>query len=103
MKYIAMRNRVARWFIFKPKTQIWVNFRGPLNGKCCYILWRFGIFYRHLGNFMTIRYNKCAFDTFFLILVSCTKKNLATLKRKRKREKERERERLREGAEEGKL
>jgi hypothetical protein len=30
--------RVARWFVFKPKIPIWVNFRGPWNEKCCYIL-----------------------------------------------------------------
>jgi hypothetical protein len=30
--------RVARWFVFKPKIPIWVNFGGPLNGKCWYIL-----------------------------------------------------------------
>jgi hypothetical protein len=27
--------RVARWFLFKPKIQIWVNFLGPYNGKRC--------------------------------------------------------------------
>jgi hypothetical protein len=30
--------RVARWFVFKPKIPIRVNFGGPLNGKCWYIL-----------------------------------------------------------------
>jgi hypothetical protein len=29
-------SRVARWFVFKPN--IWVNFGGPLNSKCWYIL-----------------------------------------------------------------
>jgi hypothetical protein len=57
--------RVARWYIFKPKIQIWVNFRGPMIGKCFYILWPFGIFYRHLEYFMTIWYTKYAFVTFF--------------------------------------
>jgi hypothetical protein len=37
--------RVARWFVFKPKIPIWVNFGGPSNGKCC-----FGIFYWYLDN-----------------------------------------------------
>jgi hypothetical protein len=23
--------RVARWFIFKPKIQIWINFGGPIG------------------------------------------------------------------------
>jgi hypothetical protein len=41
--------RVTRWFVFKPQIPIWVNFGGPLNDKCCYILWSFGIFYGHLA------------------------------------------------------
>jgi hypothetical protein len=48
-------------------------------GKCLYILWSFGIFYRHLGYFMTIWYILCSFGTFFPVLVSYIKKNLATL------------------------
>jgi hypothetical protein len=36
--------RVARWFIFKPKIQIWVYLGGPWNVTCNYILWPFGIF-----------------------------------------------------------
>jgi hypothetical protein len=35
-------SRVARWFIFKPKIQIWVNFLGLWNGKCLYVYWSFG-------------------------------------------------------------
>jgi hypothetical protein len=34
--------RVARWYVFKPKIQIWVNYVGPGNGRCWYILWPFG-------------------------------------------------------------
>jgi hypothetical protein len=34
-------DRVARWYIFKPKIPFWVNFGGPWNGK-------FGTFYGHL-------------------------------------------------------
>jgi hypothetical protein len=72
--------RVARWFVFKTKILIWVNFGGPWIGKCLCtyvtavgnILWRFGIFYDHLVNFLFIWY-------IFSGLVSCTKKNLATL------------------------
>jgi hypothetical protein len=30
--------RVARWFLFKPKIPIWVNFGGPWKGKRLYIL-----------------------------------------------------------------
>jgi hypothetical protein len=37
--------RVARWFVFQPKIPIWVNFGGPKNRKCWYILRSFGIFY----------------------------------------------------------
>jgi hypothetical protein len=45
--------RVARWFIFNPKIQIWVNFGGCWNGKCWNIMYMaiwnilrtFGIFY----------------------------------------------------------
>jgi hypothetical protein len=36
------------------------------------LLWPFGIFYGHLGFFMTIWYILCTFGTFFLIFVSCT-------------------------------
>jgi hypothetical protein len=36
------------------KSQIWVNFGGPLNGKCWYILWPFGIFYGHLVFFVVL-------------------------------------------------
>jgi hypothetical protein len=44
------------------------------------ILWPFGIFYIHFGYFITNWYiHICSFDTFFPVLVSCTKKNLATL------------------------
>jgi hypothetical protein len=53
----------ARWFIFKPKISIWVNFEGPWNGKCRYILWPLGIFD---GHFMTICYIFVyIFGTFF--------------------------------------
>jgi hypothetical protein len=47
---------VARWFLLKPRIPIWVNFGGPQIGKCLYKLWPFGIFYRHMGYFMTIWY-----------------------------------------------
>jgi hypothetical protein len=56
--------RVARWHIFKPKISFWVNFGGPCNGRCWYILWPFGIFYvllfgifgGHMEYFMVIWY-----------------------------------------------
>jgi hypothetical protein len=27
-----LQRRVARWFVFKPKIEIWVNFGGSCNG-----------------------------------------------------------------------
>jgi hypothetical protein len=53
---VNYRTRVARWFVFKPKIPIWINFGGPKNGKCwytyCMVIWNilrsFGIFYGHL-------------------------------------------------------
>jgi hypothetical protein len=36
--FAAYVGRVARWFVFKPKIPIWINFGGPLNEKCLYIL-----------------------------------------------------------------
>jgi hypothetical protein len=49
-------SRVARWFVFKPKIPIWVNYGGPSIGKSIdvHMLLSFGIFYGHLGYFMTI-------------------------------------------------
>jgi hypothetical protein len=35
---VRIAARVARWFIFKPKIQIWANFGGSCNGKSWYIL-----------------------------------------------------------------
>jgi hypothetical protein len=46
------------------------------------ILWPFGISYIDSGYFMTIGYILYSFGTFFPVLVSCTKKNLATLCRR---------------------
>jgi hypothetical protein len=49
-----VETRVARWFVFKPKIPIWVNFGGSCNGSCWYILWPFGLFYGHLVYFVAI-------------------------------------------------
>jgi hypothetical protein len=46
--------RVARWYIFKPKIPIWVNFGGPYNGKCWYIVWSFWNILRLLVYVMVI-------------------------------------------------
>jgi hypothetical protein len=39
---VAAHSGVARWYIFKPKIQILVNFRGSCNGRCWYIIFPFG-------------------------------------------------------------
>jgi hypothetical protein len=72
---VRVNNRVARWFVFKPKIQIWVNFGGSCNGRCWYILWTLSPFYSLLLYFMDI----WKFGIFFQVLVFCTKKNLSTL------------------------
>jgi hypothetical protein len=45
---MSSERRVARWFIFKPKSQFWVNFGWYWNGKCLSILCPFILFYGHL-------------------------------------------------------
>jgi hypothetical protein len=45
-------DRVARWFVFKPKIQIWVNFGGPWNEKN-------GIFHGPLEYITAIWYILC--------------------------------------------
>jgi hypothetical protein len=68
-------SRVARWYIFKP---FLVNFGEFYNGRCWYVIWQFGTFfpigkfYGHLVHFVVIW-------CIFTVLVSCAKKNLATL------------------------
>jgi hypothetical protein len=54
--FVLVSARVARWFSFVPKIQIWVYFGRPWNGKSWYILWpfwifngRFGIYYDNLA------------------------------------------------------
>jgi hypothetical protein len=66
--YELQSNRVARWFVFKPKIPIWVNFKGPR------VDWKMVICisYGHLEYFVFIWY-------IFPDLVSCTNENLATL------------------------
>jgi hypothetical protein len=48
------QSRFARWYIFKPKIPIWINFVGPFNGKCWYILLPFALSYSHLVFFVAI-------------------------------------------------
>jgi hypothetical protein len=52
--------RVARWFIFKPKIPIWVNFEGLWNGECWHV---FG----HLENFAAILYTLWLIDNLVAI------------------------------------
>jgi hypothetical protein len=47
---------VARWYIFKPKILIWVNFGVACSARCWYILWPFGPFYCHFVYFIAILY-----------------------------------------------
>jgi hypothetical protein len=49
--------RVARWYIFNPKIQIWVNFGGSLVRDV-------GIFYVHLVYFTAICHTLWTFDIF---------------------------------------
>jgi hypothetical protein len=51
---IPAETRVARWYVFKPKIQLWVNSGGPRNEKGWYIIWPFGIYYGHLVYVMAI-------------------------------------------------
>jgi hypothetical protein len=53
--------RVARWFVFKPKNPNLGKFWRALDWK---ILWLHGIFYGHLGYFITVWYILCSFGTF---------------------------------------
>jgi hypothetical protein len=46
--------RVARWFVFKPKIPILVNFGRPWSENFWYILWSFGLFHIHLVYFMYV-------------------------------------------------
>jgi hypothetical protein len=46
-RFFGLSSRVARWYIFKPKIPIWVNFGGSCNWGCWYISWPFGIFCGH--------------------------------------------------------
>jgi hypothetical protein len=47
--FLIVSTRVARWHVFKPKIQIWVNFGGPWFKKVV-------LFYDHLEYFTAIWY-----------------------------------------------
>jgi hypothetical protein len=70
--------RVARWFVFKPKIQICVNFGGTCNGRWWNILWtmvHFTVIWYILWTFGIV----CGNLVCFHVLVFCIKKNMATL------------------------
>jgi uncharacterized membrane protein YczE len=68
----------ARWFVFKPKIPIWVNFGWPKIGMLIYFLPTSNIL-QTFWIFFIIWCILCSFGTFFPVLVSCTEKNLAAL------------------------
>jgi hypothetical protein len=76
------RVRVARWYIFKPKIPLWVNFKGLVKGDVGMFRDHFGALYGQLVYFCHVVYilHIWSFGIFSLVLVCCTKKNLATLK-----------------------
>jgi hypothetical protein len=45
LSHVPTYIRVARWFVFKPKIQIWVNYGGPCKGSRLYFLWPYCLFY----------------------------------------------------------
>jgi hypothetical protein len=47
-------SRVARWYIFKPKIQIWVTFGVYCNERRGQFLRPFGLFYSHLVYYVVI-------------------------------------------------
>jgi hypothetical protein len=76
---VLLLTKVARWFVFESKIQIWVNFGGSCNRTCWHILWTLGPFYGLLLHFMDVWYSLWKFGIFYPVLVFWTKKNLATL------------------------
>jgi hypothetical protein len=61
------------------QTKNWVNLGGSCDWKSWHNYWPFGLFYGHWKYFMAIWYILWSFGIFVPVLVSCTKKNLATL------------------------
>jgi hypothetical protein len=62
---LGLRCRVARWFCFRPKIAIWVNFGASCNGSCWYISWTLGLFCGYSIYFMAIRYILWPFGIFY--------------------------------------
>jgi hypothetical protein len=63
-KLLGLRSRAARWHIFKPKIQIWVNSGRFCNGKCLFILLPLGHFSRRFVYLMAIWYILWSFGIF---------------------------------------
>jgi hypothetical protein len=61
--------RVARWFLFKPKIPIVVNFVRSRNGRCWHILYPFGQFSGQLAYFMAVWHILWPFGIFSPVLV----------------------------------
>jgi hypothetical protein len=74
-----MQAWVARWLVFEPKIPIWVNFGGSCDGRCWCILWPFGLFDGHLAIFYGILEYFMVIWYISTVLISFSKKNLATL------------------------
>jgi hypothetical protein len=47
-KIFHSRSRLPDGIFLYQKIQIWINFGGFCNGRCCSIFWPFGLFYGHL-------------------------------------------------------
>jgi hypothetical protein len=47
-RFPAAQRRVARWFVFKPKIPIWVNFGGSCYGKYFMTIW--STYFTVIGN-----------------------------------------------------
>jgi hypothetical protein len=67
-----LQSRVARWFVFKPKIPIWVNFGAPYIGKCLYISWPFWNILRtwwifYYGNLLHLVLIWCIFSGFGIL------------------------------------
>jgi hypothetical protein len=71
--------RVARWYIFKPKTPIWVNVWWVLQWEMLVYFTDLWYIVRPIGIFYAYLYSLWSFGIWFPILICCTKKNLATL------------------------
>jgi hypothetical protein len=57
--------RVAGWFVFKPKIQIWANFGGSCNGIFYGHLFHFTVYCYILRTFGTVRYKLVYFFPFW--------------------------------------